>query len=143
VSWFSWALLGAVAAAATTVFAKVGVAAVPTATATAVRTVVVLALAWLLVLGTGDYRALPQITRYAWAFLILSGLATGLSWLAYFKALQLGPASLVAPIDKLSLPLTVIVAVVWLREPINWQVGVGVVLMTVGALVIWFGGRAA
>jgi transporter family protein len=137
-AWLSWALLAAFAAAATAILAKIGVRGVPSTTATAIRTVVVLVAAWALVFLLGEQRTIPQIPRRSLLFLVLSGLATGVSWLAYFRALQMAPASLVSPIDKLSLPLTIVLAALWLREPVNWQVGAGVTLMTLGALVIWY-----
>lgn len=136
-AWLWWAGLAAVAAAATTILAKIGIAGVPSTTATAIRTVVVLVAAWGLVFALGEQRVLPHLTRRSLLFLVLSGVATGVSWLAYFRALQLAPASLVSPIDKLSLPLTILFAALWLREPVNWQVALGVALMTSGALVIW------
>jgi transporter family protein len=136
--WFFWAMLAAVAAAVTAILAKIGVSGVPSTTATAVRTVVVLVSAWALVFALGEHRALPHIPRRSVLFLVLSGFATAVSWLAYFRALQVAPASWVAPIDKLSLPLTIVFAAVLLREPVNWQMAVGVTLMTVGALVIWY-----
>lgn len=134
-SWFTYALISAVAAAATAILAKIGVEAVPSTLATAIRTVVVMAFAWTLVLALGQQHALSSISRRSLVFLMLSGLATGVSWLAYFRALQLAPAAWVAPIDKLSLPLTVLLAVVWLREPVSWQVVAGVALMVAGALL--------
>lgn len=134
-SWFAYALISAVAAAATAILAKIGVEAVPSTLATAIRTVVVMTFAWALVLGLGQQHALASISRRSLVFLVLSGLATGVSWLAYFRALQLAPAAWVAPIDKLSLPLTVLLAVVWLREPVSWQVVAGVALMVAGALL--------
>ena len=82
-----------------------------------------------------EHRALPALSRRSIVFLILSGMATGAAWFAYFRALQLGPASRVAPIDKLSLPLTILLAAVWLGEPLSWRLGAGVVLMTLGALL--------
>ena len=133
--WFAYALISAFAAAATAILAKIGVEAVPSTLATAIRTVVVMAFAWTLVLGLGQQHALASISRRSLVFLVLSGLATGVSWLAYFRALQLAPAAWVAPIDKLSLPLTVLLAVVWLREPVSWQVVAGVALMVAGALL--------
>ena len=136
--WFFWAMLAAVAAAVTAILAKIGVSGVPSTTATAVRTVVVLVSAWGLVFALGEHRALPHIPRRSVLFLVLSGFATAVSWLAYFRALQVAPASWVAPIDKLSLPLTIVFAAVLLREPVNWQMAVGVTLMTAGALVIWY-----
>ncbi len=106
-TWFFWALLAAVAAALTAILAKIGVTAVPSTTATAIRTVVVLFAAWALVFFLGEHKGLTNIPRRSLVFLVLSGLATGVSWLAYFRALQMAPASLVSPIDKLSLPLTI------------------------------------
>jgi transporter family protein len=134
-SWLAYALLAAVAAAFTAILAKIGVEGVPSTLATAIRTVVVMVFAWTLVLGLGQQQALASISRRSFAFLVLSGLATGISWLAYFRALQLAPAAWVAPIDKLSLPLTVLLALVWLREPVSWQVVAGVALMVAGALL--------
>ena len=134
-SWLAYALIAAVAAAFTAILAKIGVEGVPSTLATAIRTVVVMAFAWTLVLGLGQQHALTSISRRSFVFLMLSGLATGVSWLAYFRALQLAPAAWVAPIDKLSLPLTVLLAVVWLREPVSWQVVAGVALMVAGALL--------
>lgn len=134
-SWLAYALISAVAAALTAILAKIGVEGVPSTLATAIRTVVVMAFAWTLVLGLGQQHALTSISRRSFVFLMLSGLATGVSWLAYFRALQLAPAAWVAPIDKLSLPLTILLAVVWLREPVSWQVVAGVALMVAGALL--------
>ena len=134
-SWLIYALASAVTAAATAILAKVGVEGVPSTLATAFRTTVVLIIAWTLVLALGERHALTAMPRRSWIFLTLSGVATGLSWLAYFRALQLGPASSVAPIDKLSLPLTVILAAVVLGESITWKTGVGVAMMTAGALL--------
>ena len=134
-SWLSYALVSAAAAAATAILAKIGIEGVPSTLATAIRTVVVTVFAWALVFGLDQQRAIPNVSRRAWLFLALSGLATGVSWLAYFRALQMAPASWVAPIDKLSLPFTIILAALWLREPVTWQVATGVALMAIGALV--------
>jgi transporter family protein len=134
-SWLTYALISAVAAAVTAILAKLGVEGVPSTLATAIRTVVVAVFAWVMVLGLNQQRALPEISRRTLLFLALSGLATGVSWLAYFRALQMAPASWVAPIDKLSLPFTIVLATLWLREPLTWQVGAGVALMVIGALV--------
>lgn len=134
-SWLFYAFISAAAAAVTAILAKVGVEGVPSTLATAVRTVVIMIFAWGLVLGLGEHRALATVSRRSLAFLMLSGIATGVSWLAYFRALQLGPASRVAPIDKLSLPLTIVLAVVLLHEPLSWRLGIGVSLMVVGALL--------
>jgi transporter family protein len=141
-AWWAWAVLSAVAAAGTTILAKVGVTGVSSTTATAVRTAVVLVAVWGLVFATGEQRTLPQISRRSLAFLALSGVATGLSWLAYFRALQMAPATWVSPIDKLSLPLTIVLAALLLGESVNWQVALGAALMTAGALVIWYGSIA-
>ncbi len=134
-SWLIYAFASAVTAAATAILAKVGVEGVPSTLATAFRTTIVLVIAWTLVLAFGERHALMTMPRRSWIFLSLSGVATGLSWLAYFRALQLGPASRVAPIDKLSLPLTIVLAAVVLGESISWKVGVGVAMMTAGALI--------
>ena len=134
-SWLIYAFVSAIAAAATAILAKVGVAGVPSTLATAFRTTVVLVLAWTMVLVFGEREALLAMPRRSWIFLTLSGIATGVSWLAYFRALQLGPASRVAPIDKLSLPLTIVLASVVLGESISWRVAAGVAMMTAGALL--------
>ena len=133
--WLFYAFVSAGAAAVTAILAKVGVEGVPSTLATAVRTVVVLIFSWGLVFAFGEHRALATVSRRSLMFLLLSGIGTGVSWLAYFRALQLGPASRVAPIDKLSLPLTILFAVVLLHEPVSWRLGIGVSLMVVGALL--------
>jgi len=133
--WLLYALLSAGASALTAILAKLGVEGVPSTLATAIRTVVVLVVTWLMVFTLREHRALPALSRRSIVFLILSGIATGAAWFAYFRALQLGPASRVAPIDKLSLPLTILLAAVWLGEPLSWRLGAGVVLMTIGALL--------
>ena len=134
-SWIFYAFVSAGAAAATAILAKIGVQGVPSTLATAIRTGVVLVFAWLVVAQAGELRLVTGIPRRSMLFLGLSGIATGISWLAYFRALQLGPASRVAPIDKLSLPLTVVLAALVLSEKVTWSVGLGVALMTIGALV--------
>ncbi len=134
-SWLFFASLSAVAAAATAILAKIGVAGVPSNLATAIRTVIITVFAWGMVIATGDQRALPTISRRSVVFLLLSGLATGISWLAYFRALQMAPASRVSPIDKLSLPLTIVLAAVLLGEAVSWRLGLGVALMTIGAIL--------
>jgi bacterial/archaeal transporter family protein len=134
-SWVVYACVSAGAAALTAILAKIGVEGVPSTLATAIRTIVVTAFAWAMVFGLDQQRAVSSVSRRSLAFLVLSGLATGISWLAYFRALQMAPASLVAPIDKLSLPITILLAALWLREPISWQVAAGVTLMTIGALL--------
>jgi transporter family protein len=134
-SWIYYALLSAAAAGATAILAKVGVQGVPSNLATAVRTVVVLVFAWGIVLARGEAIGLRDLKGRTLAFLVLSGVATGLSWLAYFKALQLAPASRVAPIDKLSLPMTVVLAWLTLGEPISLRLGIGIGLMVAGAIL--------
>jgi transporter family protein len=135
-NWVAYAFIGAVAAGATAILAKVGVAGVPSNLAVAIRTGVVLVLVSALVAVRGELTALREVRGSVLAALIVSGVATGISWLAYFKALQLAPASWVAPIDKLSLPITVILAVAILGEPPTWRTVGGVALMVSGALVI-------
>ena len=115
-TWVTYAAISAGAAALTAVLAKVGVEGVPSNLATAIRTVVVLGLAWAIALAFGEQRALHTMSRRSLVFLVLSAIATGVSWLAYYRALQLAPASHVAPIDKMSLPLTLILAAVFLGE---------------------------
>jgi transporter family protein len=134
-SWQAYALLSAVAAGATAVLAKVGVEGIPSTLATAIRTVVILVFATGIVLARGEQRELASVSPRTWLFLVLSGCATGLSWLAYFRALQLGPASHVAPLDKLSLAVTLALAAVFLGEPVTWRLGAGVALMIGGALL--------
>ena len=134
--WFAFALGSAVFAALTTIFAKVGIEGVDSNLATAVRTLVVLVMAWAIVLVTGVQGGLASISAKSWVFLVLSGLATGASWLCYYRALQLGQASLVVPIDKLSLVITLVLAVVLLREQLTARGVVGAVLVTVGAIVM-------
>jgi transporter family protein len=134
-TWFAYALISALAAALTAILAKLGVEGVPATLATAIRTVVVTAFAWAMVFGLNQQRAIPDLSRRTLVFLALSGLATGISWLAYFRALQMAPASWVIPIDKLSLPFTIILAVLWLREALTWQMAAGITLMVLGALL--------
>ena len=134
-SWLLYAFISAGASALTAILAKIGVEGVPSTLATAIRSAVILVLMWVMVVGLQEYRAIPALSRRSLIYLILSGVATGVAWFAYFRALQLGPASRVAPIDKLSLPLTIVLAALWLGEPISWRVGAGVALMTAGALL--------
>lgn len=134
-SWLIFALISAGAAAATAILAKIGVEGVPSTLAMAVRTVVVTVLAWALVGTFGEQRSLAAMSSRTWIFLVASGVATGVSWWAYFRALQLAPASWVAPIDKLSLPLTLVLAAVVLGEALSWRMMAGVALMVVGALL--------
>lgn len=134
-SWLFFACISAIAAALTAILAKVGVEGVPSNLATAIRTIVVTGFAWAMVVVTGQHRALTTVSRRSLVFLLVSGIATGVSWLAYFRALQLGPAARVSPIDKLSLPLTIVLAALFLHESVGWRLGFGVALMTIGALL--------
>jgi transporter family protein len=133
--WFLFALLSALAAAATAILAKIGVAGISSTLATALRTSVVLAFVWSLVFVQGQQRELFKVAPRTLAFLGLSGLATGVSWLAYFKALQLGDASRVAPIDKLSLVFTIGLAALVLGESLTWRLVLGVLLIAAGSLL--------
>lgn len=134
-SWLTYALLSAAAAAATAILAKLGVGGIPSNLATAVRTSFILPLVWAIVFARGEATALKTASAQSWVFLGLSAVATGVSWLAYFKALQLAPASHVAPIDKLSLPLTLVLAIGVLGEPLTWKLACGVALMVLGAVL--------
>ena len=133
--WWLYALLSALFAALTTIFAKVGVSQVSSNLATAIRTIVILLIAWGIVFATGEQAQMGGLTRRTLLFLVLSGIATGLSWLAYFRALQLGKASAVAPIDKSSLVMIVILSALFLNEPLTWKTTLGAALVAAGTLV--------
>ena len=137
-NWAFYALLSALFAAATAILAKIGVKDIDSNLATAIRTVVIIIFAFAIVWYQGTIKQLPSISRYTLVFLILSGIATGLSWLFYFKALQLGQANQVAPIDKLSLVFTILLAALFLGEKLTLPILAGGTLMTVGALFITF-----
>ena len=132
--WAVFAFLSAVFAALTSILAKVGIEGVNSNLATAVRTVVVLAMAWGMVFITDTQDGIMDISKKSWIFLILSGLATGASWLCYYKALQIGEASKVVPIDKLSVVITLILAVIFLDENVNAKSIIGSLLITAGTL---------
>lgn len=134
--WFVLALLSAVFAALTSILAKIGIDGVNSNLATAIRTVVVVAMAWLMVFITGAQGGISEISRKSWLFLILSGLATGASWLCYYKALQVGEASKVVPVDKLSVVITLILAFVFLNEKITLKSGIGCILIGAGTLLM-------
>ncbi len=134
-TWLLYALVSAVAAAATAILAKMGVGTIPSNLATALRTSFILPLVWGLVAARGELGALKTASPQTLTFLALSAVATGVSWLAYFKALQMAPASHVAPIDKLSLPLTITLAALVLGEPLSPKLIAGVALMVVGAIL--------
>ena len=135
-SWIGWALLSAVFAAATAVLAKLGVAHVDSNLAMALRTSVVVVFAWGIALALGKHGEIGSLDRRTMLFLTLSGLATGLSWLCYFRALQLGPASRVAPLDKLSVPLVMVFAWLLLGEKMTLPIVAGGLLITAGAVIM-------
>ncbi|WP_297140938.1 EamA family transporter [uncultured Eubacterium sp.] len=134
--WALFAVLSAIFAALTSILAKIGIENVDSNLATAVRTVVVVAMSWLMVFITNAQSGLTNISKKSWIFLILSGLATGASWLCYYKAIQIGEVSKVVPIDKMSVVITLILAVVFLHEDFNAKSIIGAVLITVGTLVM-------
>ena len=134
--WFVFALLSAVFAALTSILAKIGIDGVNSNLATAVRTVVVVVMAWGMVFLTNAQSGLGDISRKSWLFLILSGLATGASWLCYYRALQIGEASKVVPVDKLSVVITLVLAFVFLHEKFTVKSLVGCVLIGIGTLVM-------
>jgi transporter family protein len=134
-NWFVWALLSAFFAGVTAVLAKVGVQHIDSNMATAIRTVVILIFAWSVAL-LSDRQPLASIGRRTWLFLILSGIATSLSWLCYFRALQLGEASQVAPVDKLSVVVAIVLAAIFLHEQVTWRHWFGGTLIFAGAVVL-------
>ncbi|MFK0330196.1 EamA family transporter [Rhizobium sp. NPDC090275] len=135
-SWVFWAVLSASFAALTAIFAKIGVAGVNSDFATLIRTVVILVISSAIVLASGQWQPFSSISSKTWLFLCLSGAATGASWLAYFRALKIGDAARVAPIDKLSIVLVAIFGVVFLGEKLNMMNWLGVSLIAAGALLL-------
>jgi transporter family protein len=136
VTWQAYAAISALAAGATAVFAKAGLSDVPPHLGNAVRTAMVLVLATAIVLATGEHRHFPEMSRRGWGFLALSGLATAVSWVAYFKALSMGNATPVTAIDKASLVVTLLLSALFLREAFGWRTGLGVGLIVGGALLV-------
>lgn len=134
--WFVFALMSAIFAALTSILAKVGIDGVNSTLATAIRTVVVVLMSWFMVFITNTQSGLPDIGKRSWIFLILSGLATGASWLCYYKALQLGDVSKVVPIDKLSIVMTLFLAFVFLKEEFTAKSLIGCVLITAGTFIM-------
>ncbi len=134
--WFVFAILSAVFAALTSILAKVGIEGVNSNLASAIRTLVVVLMAWLMVFITNAQGGLSSISKKSWLFLILSGLATGASWLCYYKALQMGEASKVVPIDKLSVVITLILAFVFLHEQFTIKSIIGCILIGAGTLLM-------
>ena len=135
-TWYIAAILSAIFAALTSIFAKIGIKNVDSNLATAIRTTFILVFTWGIAASQGTLSTIPQISKNSWLFLLLSAIATGASWLFYFYALKVGEASKVVPIDKLSLVLTIIFAGIILKEKISAQVAFGALLMTLGAIII-------
>ena len=134
--WFVFAILSAIFAALTSILAKIGIEGVNSNLATAVRTIVVVLMAWFMVFITGNQNGIVDVSKKSWMFLILSGLATGASWLCYYKALQLGEASKVVPIDKLSIVITIVLAFIFLGEQITLKTLIGCCLIVAGTFVM-------
>jgi len=136
--WWIYALLSAAFAALTAIFAKIGIKGVDSDLATAIRTVIILIIAWGIALVKGSAENMGSLTKINWIFLILSGCATGLSWIFYFKALQIGKVSQVAPVDKLSVALAIVLSVIFLKEPLTLKSALGASLIIGGTLVLIF-----
>ena len=134
--WFFFALLSAIFAALTSILAKIGIEGVPSNLATAIRTVVVILMAWAMVFLTNSQTEIVNISKKSWLFLILSGLATGASWLCYYKALQMGNATEVSAVDKFSLVITLVLAFFFLQDILTFKTVIGCILITIGTLVM-------
>jgi transporter family protein len=134
--WWIYALLSALFAALTTIFAKVGITGVNSNLATAIRTIVILVVAWCIVIVKGETKGLPLLSKQNIFFLVISGIATGLSWIFYFKALQIGKVAQVASVDKLSIALTIILAMIFLNEALTVKTAIGAVLIISGTVVM-------
>jgi bacterial/archaeal transporter family protein len=134
--WWIYALLSAFFAALTAVFAKVGIKSVDSDLATAIRTVVILVIAWTIAFAKGSAATITILSKQNFLFLGLSGIATGLSWIFYFKALQIGKVSQVAPVDKLSVALAIVISVLFLGEALTWKTVIGALLIIAGTLVL-------
>ncbi|WP_296031860.1 EamA family transporter [uncultured Treponema sp.] len=134
--WLIFAILSSVFAALTSILAKIGIDGVNSNLATAIRTAVVLAMSWLMMFVTGAQSGISEINKRSWMFLIFSGLATGASWLCYYKALQIGEASKVVPIDKMSVVLTLILAFIFLHEQFTAKTLAGMILLTAGTILM-------
>ena len=134
--WWIYALLSALFASLTAIFAKIGVTHVNSNLATAIRTMVILLVAWSIVLFIGEYKTLHTLSKHNLFFLVISGMATGLSWIFYFKALQIGKVSQVAPVDKLSVALTILLSVIFLGEALSWKSAIGALLIIGGTIIL-------
>ena len=135
-NWVFLALLSAIFAALTAIFAKIGMKGVDSDLATAIRTIIILVLAWGIVYFRHKTGGLTTLTRQNWTFLVLSGVATGLSWIFYFRALQVGKVSQVAPVDKLSVAIAILLSVVFLGETVSWKTGIGAAFILLGTFII-------
>ena len=136
--WWIYALLSALFASLTAIFAKIGIAGVNSNLATAIRTIVILIIAWAIVLARGETKGITTLSKQNLIFLVISGIATGLSWIFYFKALQIGKVSQVAPVDKLSVALTILLSFIFLGEALTVKTAIGAVLIIAGTAVLIF-----
>ncbi|WP_160139586.1 EamA family transporter [Chryseobacterium sp. c4a] len=136
--WWVYAILSAFFASLTAIFAKVGITGVNSNLATAIRSVIILLVAWGIVLARSEYKGIPALSRHNLIYLVVSGLATGLSWIFYFKALQVGKVTQVAPVDKLSIALTIVLSVLFLGESLTLKTAIGALLIITGTLILIF-----
>lgn len=134
--WWLYALLSALFASLTAIFAKIGISGVNSNLATAIRTIIILLVAWGIVLARGETKGMANLSKHNLFFLVVSGLATGLSWIFYFKALQIGKVSQVAPVDKLSVALTIVLSVIFLGEALTIKTAIGAFLIIAGTIVL-------
>lgn len=136
--WWIYAVLSAFFASLTAIFAKIGITGVSSNLATAIRSVIILLVAWGIVLARSEYKGIPALSRHNLIYLVVSGLTTGLSWIFYFKALQMGKVTQVAPVDKLSIALTIILSVLFLGESLTLKAAIGALLIITGTIVLIF-----
>ncbi|WP_336960375.1 EamA family transporter [Chryseobacterium contaminans] len=136
--WWVYAILSAFFASLTAIFAKIGITGVNSNLATAIRSVIILLVAWGIVLARSEYKGIPALSRHNIIYLIVSGVATGLSWIFYFKALQIGKVNQVAPVDKLSVALTIVLSVIFLGESLTLKTVIGALLIIIGTMVLIF-----
>ena len=136
--WWIYALLSALFASLIAIFAKIGITGVNSNLATAIRTIIILIVAWGIVLARGETKGIATLSKQNLIFLVISGIATGLSWIFYFKALQIGKVSQVAPVDKLSVALTIVLSVIFLGEALTIKTAIGAVLIVAGTIVLIF-----
>lgn len=136
--WWVYAILSAFFASLTAIFAKIGITGVNSNLATAIRSVIILLVAWGIVLARSEYKGIPALSQHNLIYLVVSGLTTGLSWIFYFKALQVGKVTQVAPVDKLSIALTIILSVIFLGESLTLKTAIGALLIIIGTVVLIF-----